>query len=113
MGNFKVLGLIGGEVVRSYDEQAGVNPAQVLADAAIADTGAAISGVWIVESGDDSAVLASSSDGGTVSVSKIAGSASISVAKDTASSINVYVEGGTIQIQNTTGADATISAKIL
>ena len=113
MSNKRVLSVIGGEVIMSHEDQAGVIPAVTIADSAVVDLGAFYSGVWVVEVTDESAILASTEDGGSGSIDKLAGSASVSTTKDTASSINVYVESDTIQIQNLTGADVIISAKIL
>ncbi len=113
MSNKRVLSVIGGEVIMSHEDQAGVIPAVAIADAGVVDLGAFYSGVWVVEVTDESAILASTEDGGSGSIDKLAGSASVATTKDTASSINVYVESDTIQIQNLTGAEVIISAKIL
>ena len=113
MSNKKVLSVIGGEVIMSHEDQAGVIPAVTIADSAVVDLGAFYSGVWVVEITDESAILTSTISGASGTIDRVAGSAVISDTKDTASSINVYVESDTIQIQNLTGADVIISAKIL
>lgn len=85
-----------------------------LADAAVAvselDT---TTGIVLVEdtTNGDSAVISVHNAGGTPALGKVAGVAGIAVAKDTASSVNVYIEDGVIKVQNSTGAEIDVVLK--
>lgn len=85
-----------------------------LADAGVADSGVdAVTGTFFVvdETNNDSATLSLFNDGGTLTLAKTVGATAITVTKDTASSVNVYFESGTLQVQNLTGAEAIINVK--
>lgn len=85
-----------------------------LADAAVAVSASPVeSGIIIVEDSTNGkgAVISAHNNAGTLVFTKLAGSNDITIAKDTAGDVNVYVEAGEIKVQNLTGAEAVISVK--
>lgn len=112
----RVIGVVGGEVIDQNIERTGVSPAITLANAGVFDTEAsAVTGHLLIvdATAESSAIAICHINAGAQVIASITGSSDISDTKDTASKVNVYVEGGTIQIQNLTGAEAIISANIV
>lgn len=109
----KALSLVGGEVVDQLDGRTGVTPAVSLADAEVYDTGvSAYTGHVYIETESDGAIIPCHVAAGVEVVGDVIGSSEFSNAKDTADKVNVYVEGGTIQIQNSTGDVVSIKARL-
>lgn len=85
-----------------------------LADAAVVASAIdATTGILLVEdtTNGNSAVVSVHNAAGTPTLTKVNGVAGIAVAKDTATSINVYIEDGVIKVQNSTGAELDIVIK--
>lgn len=56
----------------------------------------------------DSALIGIINTGATVSAIKIGGSTGITITKDNASTINAYIEGGVLKVQNSTASEVTV-----
>jgi len=84
-----------------------------LADAGVVASKFDGAGLYIVEDATtgDAAVISAIKTAGTLSVDKVAGPTVITTTKDTASSVNVYVEGGFITGQNLTGGSIDLVIK--
>lgn len=85
-----------------------------LADEGVLTTALAIkTGLVTVsdETNEKSAVFTVHNAGGTVTVTKLNGDAALTKTKDTASSVNLYVEDGVFKVQNLTGAEANVIVK--
>jgi hypothetical protein len=85
-----------------------------LAAAATADSGidAKVGTFYVVdETNDNSAIVHVHDNGGTMVLAKAAGATNIDVVKDTASKVNIYFEGGTLNVQNNTAAEAIVTVK--
>lgn len=116
MGYKQLKAVVSGQTIDSYEDLAGVVPSQTLANSGVYDTGIeSLTGFLTVEdsTNGDSAIATVHLNGDTLTIASVAGSSSITATKDTASSVNVYVESGSIQIQNLSGASAVITAKIV
>lgn len=70
-------------------------------------------GLLLVEdnTNDNGGVVSLHNNGGTATPTKQAGAAAITIAKDTASSVNVYVEDGVVKVQNLTGGAIDLTLK--
>ena len=113
IGYRKVLSQVGSEVVDQLDERTGVAPAQVIADGEALDTKmAGFTGSLSVMTADDSGIATCYVTAGVQVIGSVTGGAGLSDTKGTGSKINVYVEGGTIQIENQTGADISVEARL-
>lgn len=113
MGYKKAEALVNGEVIDSCDLITGVKPVLTIADGDAYDTGVeGFTGTIIVE-GEDSAIVTCYQTAGAQVIGSVTGGANVSDTKDTASKLNVYVEGGSIVVQNNTGEDLAIKAKFI
>ena len=113
IGYRKVLSQVGSEVVDQLDERTGVAPAQVIADGEALDTKMAVfTGSLSVMTADDSGIATCYVTSGVQVIGSVTGGAGLSDTKGTASKLNVYVEGGTIKIENQTGADVSVEARL-
>ena len=116
MGNKKILGFFGNVPIDAKEEQAGFTPSVSIANAAIVDTSISdFSGLMILEDVDNghSAIAQVHKNANAVVISSVTGSAEINDTKDNASTINIYVEGGTIQVQNLSGSAVNVRARVL
>lgn len=70
-------------------------------------------GLLIVEdsTNEHGAVISVHNNNGTAVLTKLAGNSDVSVAKDTAGDLNVYVENGVINAQNLTGGAIDLTLK--
>jgi len=83
-----------------------------IADAAVgATTIAAKAGKIIVDEGSNSANIDIINTADTVTTVKENGPALITITKDNASTINIYVENDVVNVQNLTGAEITVTVK--
>jgi hypothetical protein len=89
------------------------NVSGTLADAGVFDAGPASTGVVTVEEtvNGNSGTFDVINTAGTLSTVKRNGPVLFTHTKDTAASINVYVENGNLQVQNLTGADINVTVK--
>jgi len=109
----KVLSVVGSEVVDQCDLKDGLAPAETIADSGVLDTGISdFSGHLVADVGEDSTIAACHVASDAQVISGLTGSAAFNAAKDNASTINIYVEGGTIQVQNLSGAAISLSARL-
>lgn len=114
--NKKVIAVVGGEVIDNIQEQTGLIPALTLADGDAVNAGLkGVTGHLAIKdlTADSSALAVCHVDEGLQVIDNLAGAGTISDSKDTASSVNVYVESGSIFVQNTTGADVEVSIEIV
>jgi len=112
-GYKKVLSQIGSEVIDQCDERTGVAPAQVIANGEALDTKmAGFTGSLSVMTADDSGIATCYVTAGVQVIGSVTGGAGLSDTKDNASTINVYVESGSIKIQNSTGSDISVEARL-
>jgi hypothetical protein len=112
-GYKKVLAQVGSEVVDQCDERTGLAPSQAIADAATLDTGISdFTGHISVDAGADSAIVECYVTAGVQIIGAVTGGAEFSATKDNVSTLNIYVEGGSIIIQNSTGGDLEVSARL-
>jgi len=83
-----------------------------IADAAVGATSIdAKAGTIIVDEGSNSANINIINTADTVTTVKENGPALFTITKDTAASINVYIENGVVNVQNLTGAEITVTVK--
>lgn len=109
----KALSLVDGEVIDQVDQKTGIAPAIELANSEVYDTGIdAFTGSITVSVEGEGAIATCHVASSAQVISGVAGSSVFSGTEDTASSVNVFVSGGTIQIQNLTGSDVSISARL-
>lgn len=108
----KVLSLVDGQVIDQKDDADGIAPSVDIADAGVYDTEISdFTGDLTIDAGDDSTIASCHVASGT-QVIALSGSAEFNASKDNASTINVYVEDGSIQIQNNTGGSISVSARL-
>ena len=115
MSHKVLLGVFGGQTVDAQEEKTGVIP-QTMANAAIIDTGVGSAvGHLVIENltANNSGVAAVFNTSGVATIAGFNGATGVTVAKDTASSLNVYVESGTIRIQNLTGGEIRARVQIV
>jgi len=115
MSHKVLLGVFGGQTVDAQEERTGLIP-QTMEDAAVIDTtvSSAVGHISIEnETANTSGIAAVYMIAGAITIADLSGGAGVSIAKDTANSVNVYVEGGTIQVQNLTGGEASVKAQII
>lgn len=108
-----VKSLVDGEVIDQYDAVDGINPAVEIAVNAVYETGVTdFTGYATFVAGKDSCMIPFHKLDGTglVAGTKI-GSADFSTTKDNSLTINVYVDGGELKIQNKTAADISLSVR--
>lgn len=109
----KVLAVINGEVIDQQDDKTGIAPPMVIASTETLDTGIdAFTGNMSVSIGDDSGIATCYVTAGVQVVGSVTGGAEFSDTEDNASTLNIYVDGGNIILQNLTGADVTVSARL-
>jgi len=65
-------------------------------------------GTLLVQAGDDSGVFAIKNTDATVATELLSGSTNITATKDNADTLNVYVEGGVVVVQNLLGSEVTV-----
>ncbi len=82
-------------------------------DTGIVVTEFAEAGLYIVsdDTTGDAGIISVINTAGTLSAIKTAGPTVITIAKDTASSVNAYIETGVLKVQNLTGGDIDITVK--
>lgn len=68
-------------------------------------------GLYIVDAGDDSTIIKVKATGGTVATELIGASTNITVTKDNADTINVYVEDDVVKVQNLLGSEIDVAVK--
>lgn len=108
-----VLGIVNGEVIDKEDNKTGVQPSVIVADAGIFNTTIAdFTGNLKVLTSADSVNAGCSIAAGVQVIDAVTGSAEFSATKATATKVNVYVEAGTIQVQNLTGADINLTIRL-
>lgn len=108
-----LLSVINGEVIDSQDTKAGTSVPVAIASTEVFDTEIdSFTGTLTISIGDDSAVVPCYKTAGVQVVGTVAGGAEFSGTKDTASKLNIYVEDGNIVLQNLTGADVEVSARL-
>jgi hypothetical protein len=73
---------------------------------------AGFTGSLSVMTADDSGIATCYVTAGVQVIGSVTGGAGLSDTKGTASKLNVYVEGGTIKIENQTGADVSVEARL-
>lgn len=109
----KVLSVVNGEVIHQDDNKTGITPSVSIADAEIFDTGIdAFVGNLSVKTEEDGVVALCSIASGVQVIESVTGSAEFSDTKATATKVNVYVEGGTIRVQNLTGDAISLEARL-
>lgn len=109
----KALSVVNGEVIDQKDDKTGLSPAETIADDGVYDTGIdAFTGSFNISLGDDSAVALCHVASGTQVISSVTGSSALSDTKDTDTKVNVYVEGGSIKIQNLSGDAVVVEARL-
>lgn len=112
MSYFKVLSLVGGQVIDKDVDESGIMPAVTIANAAVYDTGiSGLTGSIALSIGTDSTNV-SCHVAADAQVIALSGSAKFNAAKANANTVNVYVENGVIKIQNLTGAAIELKAFI-
>jgi hypothetical protein len=87
-------------------------------EAGVIDTGVVVTdfagvGNYIVsdDTTGDGGTISVIETAGTLSTVKLSGPAVITVTKDTASSVNVYIEDGVLKVQNLTGGAIDLTVK--
>lgn len=109
----KVLALVDGEVIDQKDDMTGIAPSIAIADAGVLDTGISdFTGHFNIDLGSDSAIIPCTIASDAEVLGTKIGAAVITTTKDTASSVNVYVEDGNIKIQNLTGGSVDVTARL-
>lgn len=109
----KVLALVDGEVIVEQDNVTGIAPAMAIADDGILDTGIdAFLGHLAISTDEDGAIAGCSIASGVQVIDSVTGSAVFSDAKSTDTKINVYVEDGTVQVENLTGAEISVKVRL-
>lgn len=108
-----VLSVINGEVIDSLDTKAGTTVPTAIASTEVFDTEIdSFTGIITLSIGDDSGVVTCYKTAGVQVVGAVSGGAEFSDTEDNASTLNVYVEDGNIKLQNLTGADIEVSARL-
>ncbi len=109
----KVLAVFNGEVVDQQDDKTGIVAPQAIASTETLDTGISeFTGHMSVSIGDDSGIAVCYKTAEVQVVGSVVGGAEFSSTKDTASKLNIYVEGGNIIFQNLTGADVSVTCRL-
>lgn len=114
--NKKVIGVVDGQVVDTQQEQTGVASNFELVSDEVIDTKISnYTGILVVEdltNGDGARALAHVANNAQV-VSELTGSDDFNGSKDNANTINVYVESGTVKIQNKRTTAVTIGTRLV
>jgi hypothetical protein len=111
-GYKKVLAQVGSEVIDQCDERTGLSPAQVIADGVDIDTKITSFTGTLSVVGENSSGLATCYVDASQQIIALVGGSGLSDSKDNSSTLNVYVEGGSIRIQNKTGSEASVEARL-
>ena len=114
MINSKTIGASGDKLAEVQTAGASLKGLSISAGAAdTVATELSGTGLFLVtdSTNEDSAVIAVHAAGGTSTPTKLSGAASIAVAKDTASKLNIYFEGGVLKVQNNLAAEVEVSIK--
>tara|TARA_R110000744_G_scaffold275082_1_gene388052 strand:+ start:10567 stop:10926 length:360 start_codon:yes stop_codon:yes gene_type:complete len=84
-----------------------------MADTDVVSTEFADAGLYVVtdETTGDSGIVAVINTAGTLSAVKLAGPTVLTIAVDTASSVNAYILAGVLAVQNLTGGVITVNVK--
>jgi len=114
MGGYKkVLSQVGSEVVDQCDERTGLAPAELIANGGDLDTKiSSFTGSLSVITSDNSGIASCYVTSGVQVIGSVTGGVGLSDSKDNASTLNVYVESGSIRIQNNTGSDVLVEARL-
>lgn len=108
--------VVNGETVTSEIRTNGVSPEETLAIDGVFDTGIEdLTGYLTIKdvTNESTSIALCHLHNGAQVIESISGSANIGSAKNTASKLNAYVEGGIIKIQNKTGAEVVFAANII